>query len=139
MSKNGSFDQIKSSLTIFSSSSSLPRKESYKFFIITTFLCHGPCFFFYQNTSFASTLNPKPGGPCQWIMQVLKMCLLGTSNSMVTLTFFPSCKPNWSQDEFNVQSYILPGLGKTHGPWCKQPFSRSLTMYDSNIGICLRV
>lgn len=32
---------------------------------------------------------------------------------MVTLTFFPSCKPKWSRDKFNIQSQILEGLGAT--------------------------
>jgi hypothetical protein len=36
----------------------------------------------------------------------LKICLLGTLNSMVTVTFFPWCKPKLSQDEFNKQSQI---------------------------------
>ena len=45
----------------------------------------------------------------------LKICILGTSNSMVTLTFFPWCKPKWSQHKFNSQSQILHGLGTTSG------------------------
>ena len=52
-----------------------------------------------------------------WIMSMdnagLPICLLGTSNSMVILTFFPWCKPTWSWDEFNIQSQILQGLGMT--------------------------
>ena len=39
------------------------------------------------------------------------MCLLWTSNSMVTLTFFPWCKPKWSRVEFNNQLQILQRLG----------------------------
>jgi hypothetical protein len=43
----------------------------------------------------------------RWTMLVdnvgLKVRLLETSNSMVTLTFFPWCKPKWSRDEFNNQ------------------------------------
>ena len=35
-----------------------------------------------------------------WIMSMdnvgLKICLLGISNFMITLTFFPWCKPKWS-------------------------------------------
>ena len=45
-----------------------------------------------------------------WIMSVdnvgFKICLLGTSNVMVTLTYFPWCKPKWSRDEFKSQSHI---------------------------------
>ena len=37
----------------------------------------------------------------------LKICLLGTSNSMVTLIVFSWCEPKWSRDEFNNQSQIL--------------------------------
>ena len=62
-----------------------------------------------------------------WIMSVdnvgLKICILGTSNSMVTLIFFPWCKLKWSRNELNNQSQILQGLGRLHGPWCKQPLS----------------
>ena len=36
-----------------------------------------------------------------WTMLVdnvrLEICLLGTSNSMVTVTFFPWCNPKWSR------------------------------------------
>ena len=53
----------------------------------------------------------------RWTMLVdnvgIKVCLFGTSNSMVTLIFFPWCKPKWSRDEFNNQSHILNGLGTT--------------------------
>ena len=44
----------------------------------------------------------------------LVICLWGILNSMVTLTFFPWCKPKWSQDKFNNQPQILLGLGTTH-------------------------
>jgi hypothetical protein len=43
----------------------------------------------------------------------IKICLLGTSNSMVTLTFSPWCKPKWYWEEFNCQSHILQGLWTT--------------------------
>ena len=56
----------------------------------------------------------------RWTMSVdnvgLKICLLGTLNFMVTLTFFPWCKPKWSRNEFNNQSQILQGLGTTSRP-----------------------
>ena len=46
-----------------------------------------------------------------WTMSLdnvgLKICLLGTSHSTVTLTFFPWSKPKRSWDEFNNQSQIL--------------------------------
>ena len=60
-----------------------------------------------------------------WTMSMdnvgLTICLLGTSKSMVTLTFWPWCKPKWSQDVFTNQLQILQGLGRLHGPWYKQP------------------
>ena len=43
----------------------------------------------------------------------LKLCLLGTLNSIITLTFFPWCKLKWSWDELNNQLHILKGLGTT--------------------------
>ena len=47
----------------------------------------------------------------RWTMSMdnigFKIRLLGSSNSMVTLTFFPWHKLKWSQDEFNNQSHIL--------------------------------
>ena len=52
-----------------------------------------------------------------------KKYLLKTSNSIVTLTSFPWCKPKWSRDEFNNQSQTLQdrALGRRHGdsplPW----------------------
>ena len=51
----------------------------------------------------------------RWTMLVdnvsLEICLLGTSNSMVTLTFCPWCTLKWSRNKFNNQSHILQGLG----------------------------
>ena len=65
----------------------------------------GPCLFLPKR-SFVS-----PTAKIHWTMSVdnvgLKLCLLGILNSMVTLTFFPWCKPKWSLDEFNNQSQIL--------------------------------
>ena len=52
-----------------------------------------------------------------WTMLVdnvgLKIFFGGTSNSMVTLTSFPRCKPKRSEDEFNNQTHTLQGLGTT--------------------------
>ena len=54
---------------------------------------------------------------CHWTMLVdnviLKIRLSRTSNSMVTLPFFPWCNPKWSEDKFNMQSQVLQGLGMT--------------------------
>ena len=52
-----------------------------------------------------------------WTMSMdnasLKICVLGTSSSMVTLTFFGWYKAKWSWDEFNNQSHVFQGLGTT--------------------------
>jgi len=53
-----------------------------------------------------------------WVMSLnklgLEICLLGTSNSMVSLTFFFSwCKPKWFREEVNNQSKFLQDLGMT--------------------------
>jgi hypothetical protein len=52
-----------------------------------------------------------------WTMSVdnvgLRKYLLGNSNFMVTLIFFPWCRLKWSRNEFNSQSQILQGLGTT--------------------------
>jgi hypothetical protein len=65
----------------------------------------------------------------------LKLCLLGTSNSMVTLIFFPWCEPKWSRDKLNNQSQILQGLGMTHGPCCKQPLSMQCSC-ETRLSLC---
>ena len=71
----------------------------------------GPCLFLPKH------LFCLPRHKTQWTMLVdsarLKICLLGTSNFMVTLTFFPWCKLKWCHDEFNSQLEILQGLGTT--------------------------
>jgi len=68
----------------------------------------GPCLFLLEHLFCLSHRKTY------WIMSVdnvgLKICLLGTSNSMVTLSFPPWCKPKWSWDEFNNQSQMLQGL-----------------------------
>jgi hypothetical protein len=107
--QKGQFKRIKSSLTILLSSLlfifSSPKNMSLKIYY-TNIFCHGPLFFFYYNASFASHCKSY------YTMLVdnvgLKICPLGTSNSMVTLTFiFPWCKQKWSWDKFNNQLQIL--------------------------------
>ena len=98
------------------SSSFLPPK---KFYLHQSLLYHSSTFFLLEHLFCLSHRKTR------WIMSIanvgLKICLLGTSNSTITLTFFPWCKPKWSQDEFNSQSQILQGMGQLHGPWCKHP------------------
>ena len=72
----------------------------------------GPCLCLLEHLSCLSHCKTR------WTILVdnvgLKICLLGTLNSMVTLAcFIPWCKPKWSRDEFNNQSHIGEGLGTT--------------------------
>ena len=106
--KNSSLAILLSSLVFLFSS----QRHFITFFIIKIFLCHRPLPF----STRAPLLPLLP--QIHWTMLVdnvdLKICLLGTSTSMVTLAFFfPWCKLKWSQDEFNSQSHILQGLGTT--------------------------
>jgi hypothetical protein len=83
-------------------------KKIHKKFIITSFLCYGTCLFLREHLFCLSHRKfhwTMPGNNVN-----LKGCLLGTSNSMVTLKFFPWCSPKWSWDKFNNQSQILQGL-----------------------------
>ena len=71
----------------------------------------GPCRFLLEHLFCLSHRETR------WIMSVdnvgLKICLMGTSNSMITLTCLPWCKLMWFGDEFNIQSQVLQGLGTT--------------------------
>ena len=55
----------------------------------------------------------------------LQTCLLGTSNSTITLTTFPQCKPKCSHPgtSWTTNHRFYKALGQLHGPWCKQPLS----------------
>ena len=86
----------------------------------------GPCRFLLKHLFYL------PHRKTRWIMSVdnvgLKTCLLGTSNSMVTLTCFPRCKPTWSRDEFNNQSHILQGRGTTSWSMVSSSFTLEITL-----------
>ena len=90
----------------------------------------GPCLFLPEHLFCFSHCKNR------WTMLVdnvgLIICLLGTSNSMITMTFLPWCKLKWSQDEFNSQSQILQGLGWLHGPWCKQPLTNTCKVHEGH-------
>ena len=49
----------------------------------------------------------------------LKINMLGTSSSRVTLTFFSWCKLKWSWNKFNNQSHILEEQRTTSHSRCK--------------------
>ena len=92
---------------------SLPWRKYHSNFIITSFMCHRPLPFFLLEHLFCLS-HCEPVVSCQLVMWALKYCLLGTSNSTDHCRIvFPWCKLKWSWDEFNKQSNILQGLGKT--------------------------
>ena len=62
----------------------------------------------------------------------LDLCLLRTSNSMVTITFSSLVQLKWSRDEVNNQSQIYKALGQLHDPWSKQPLTAHTTANDHN-------
>ena len=71
----------------------------------------GPCLFLSYHLFCFSHHKTR------WTMSVdyagIKICLLGTSTSMITLTLFLWCKLKWFWNEFNNQSTFLQGPGKT--------------------------
>ena len=55
-----------------------------------------------------------------WTMSVddvgLKICLWGTSNSMVTLTFFPQCRRKWPKTSSTTNRMFYKDLEWLNGP-----------------------
>ena len=94
------------SLTILLSSSFLPPQKNH-----WSFYSNNICLPWALASFLLEHHICLPHCKIRWSMSMddvgLKICLLGTSNSMATLIFFPWCKPKWSHDEFNSQSYIL--------------------------------
>ena len=70
-----------------------------------------------------------------WTMSMdnvgLTICLLGTPNFMITLAYFPWCKPKWSQDEFNIQPQILQILVTTS--WSMMETTPMFSMFTREI------
>ena len=87
-----------------------PKRAILGFFFMFDLLPFFPCNYCNKNKSNYKT---------RWTMTMDKYMLgnrpFGTSSSMVTLTFFSQCKPKWSGDKFNSQSYILEEQRMT--PW----------------------
>ena len=82
------------------SSSCLPWKNFIASLLLWWYFSEmGTCLFLHEHLFCLSHDKTR------WTMLVddvgFQICLLGTSNSMVTLTFFPQCKLTWSSDEFN--------------------------------------
>ena len=73
--------------------------------IKAAFLCHCPWHLERENLFCPSHRKTH------WTMIMdnigLQIGLFGTSSSMVTLTFFSWCNPNWSNHKFNGQSQVL--------------------------------
>ena len=93
--------------------------------IIPIFLCHGvmdPCTFLLEHLFYLSHRKTR------WTMSInnvgLKICLLRTSNSMVTLTFFSlGVNQSGPRTSSTTNHKFYNTLGRLHGPWCKQPLS----------------
>jgi hypothetical protein len=70
-----------------------PPKKFHSKYVTTIFLCHGPLPFKPYHLFCVSHHKTR------WTMSMdyvgLKICLMGTSTSMVTLTIFPWCKRKW--------------------------------------------
>ena len=86
----------------------------------------GPCCFLLKHLFYLSHCKTRSTMSVDNVG--LKTCLLGTSNSMVTLTCFPRYKPTWSRDEFNIQSHILQGRGMTSWSMVSSSFTLETTL-----------
>ena len=124
MLKNDSFEKKKNlSLTILVFSLALifssPNKSSFRNCYNNVSLPWARVFFLLEHVYCISHHKTH------WTMLVdnvgLKICLLGTSNSMVTLTF--SLGVNRSDPETNstTNHIFYKALGRLHGPQCQQP------------------
>ena len=125
--KKGSFEKLKfdHSFVFYYFHLLFFQKKSLKIYY-SNILCHGPLVFFYHSTSFASHHKTH------WTMSInnvgLKSCFFGTSNLMITMTFF-FLGVNQSGPKTNSianHKYYMT-LRQLHGPWCKQPLINPLT------------
>ena len=107
-------------------SSSLPQENiSSKILYNNMFSPIRPCLFFYHNISFAWVSYHK----IRWAMSMdnvsLEICFLGTSNSMVILTFFfLGLNRSGSRTNSTTNHKFCMGSRRLYGPWCKQPLNR---------------
>jgi hypothetical protein len=120
--QKGSFEKSLS-LIILLSSPSLSLKYIFHLDVLLQrdFFLMCPCLFllehffclFHYKTCWAMSLNNLG----------LEICLLGTSNSMVSLTFFfLGVNQSGSEKRSITNQNFYKTLGWLHGPWCKQPF-----------------
>ena len=103
-------------------------------FCYNNILCHGRMFIFYFLKEHLFCLSH-----CE-IRLTMSMDEVGLQNLWWDLElhdhfdiFFHWCVPKWCRDEFNNQSQILQGMGRLHGPWCKQPFSMRWLVYPNHV------
>jgi hypothetical protein len=97
------------------------------------FYTMGPCLFKPKHLFCLSHRNTH------WIMSVdnvgLQLCLLGTSNSMVTLTFSHDVKRNGYRTSSTTNHKFNKALGQLHGPWCEQPLSVEVGYCHVDLGL----
>ena len=79
----------------------------------------GPCLFLIEH--FFCLFHHKT----RWTMLVdnvgLKICMLGTLDSVVTLTFFVGVNRSDPRRSSTTNHKFFRAMGQLHGPWCKQP------------------
>ena len=54
----------------------------------------------------------------------VKICLMGISSSMVTMTFPISVNQNGPDTSSTTNHRFYRALGRIHGPWCKQTLTQ---------------
>ena len=123
--KKGQFWKISSLTSLLSCRVFIFSTPIKKIKIITSLLCHGPLPFFYQSTSFVS-LHCKTRGTMLTDNASLKTYRLATSNSTVTLTFFPWCKWSRPGTSSTTNHKFYRAVVQLHGPWCEQPATRRI-------------
>ena len=104
-------------------SSFISLKESIQIWLWQHFFAMGPWLFLLEHLFCLSHRK------ICWIMSMdnvgLKICLLGTSSSMIILTFFLGVNQSGPRlsSTTNYKSYMA--LGWLRGPWCKDPLRDS--------------
>ena len=92
----------------------------------------GPCLFLPEHLFYLSHCKAR------WTMSVdnvgLQTCLLGTSNSMVTLTIFLGVNQTDPRTSSTSNHKFYRAWERLHGPWCKQPINYTQVVRLSFIG-----
>ena len=94
------------------------KKITLKFYYNNISLPWAPAFFLLEHLFCLSHRKTR------WTMSLdnvgLKICLLGYSDSMVTLTFFLGVNRSGPRMSSTTNHKIYRALGQLQGPWCKQ-------------------